>query len=98
MFWSVDPGDWAQPGETKIVETILKETKSGSIVLCHDMHAQTANCVGQILDGLLSKGSDFRHRFGLGSGEIMQGTKKAVRSHATVRFIIWRLKRIRVFP
>jgi len=59
MFWSVDPGDWAQPGETKIVRTILAETKPGSIILCHDMHRQTADCVGPILDGLLKRDLSF---------------------------------------
>ena len=59
VLWSVDPRDWSQPGESKIVETILSETKSGSIILCHDLHKQTANCVGQILDGLLERKFEF---------------------------------------
>jgi peptidoglycan/xylan/chitin deacetylase (PgdA/CDA1 family) len=56
VFWSVDPEDWSQPGEAKIVGTVLAETKPGSIILCHDMHRQTANCAGQFLDGLLERG------------------------------------------
>jgi peptidoglycan/xylan/chitin deacetylase (PgdA/CDA1 family) len=59
VFWSVDPRDWSQPGEAKIVDTILTETKAGSIILCHDLHKQTANCVGQILDGLLERDFEF---------------------------------------
>lgn len=59
VFWSVDPRDWSQPGEDHIVETILKETKPGSIILCHDLHKQTANCVGRILDGLLERQFEF---------------------------------------
>jgi len=55
VLWSVDSTDWAQPGETKIVSTILAETKPGAIILCHDLHSQTANCVGEILDGLLQR-------------------------------------------
>lgn len=59
VFWNVDPRDWSQPGEEKIVSTILTHTKPGSIILCHDLHKQTANCVGQILDGLLERKYEF---------------------------------------
>lgn len=48
----VNSKDWAQPGEEAIVTNIRSATKAGSIIICHDMHAQTANCVGQILDEL----------------------------------------------
>jgi len=56
VFWSVDPGDWAQPGEAHITDFILSQTKPGSIILCHDLYPQTAHCVGLILDGLLQRG------------------------------------------
>jgi peptidoglycan/xylan/chitin deacetylase (PgdA/CDA1 family) len=59
VLWSVDPGDWAQPGEAKIAGTVLAETKPGSIILCHDLHRQTGNAVGAILDGLLERGFAF---------------------------------------
>ena len=59
VLWSVDPRDWSQPGEDKIVNTILTEARPGSIILCHDLHKQTANCVGRVLDGLLEKGFEF---------------------------------------
>jgi peptidoglycan/xylan/chitin deacetylase (PgdA/CDA1 family) len=59
VLWSVDPRDWSQPGEDKIVGTILSEARPGSIILCHDLHKQTANCVGRVLDGLLEKGFEF---------------------------------------
>lgn len=58
VFWNVDPRDWSQPGEATIVERILTQTKPGSIILCHDLHKQTAHCIGQILDGLLER--DFK--------------------------------------
>ncbi|MDB4793438.1 polysaccharide deacetylase family protein [Methylacidiphilales bacterium] len=59
VFWSVDPRDWSQPGEEKIVSEILTHAKPGSIILCHDLHKQTANCVGRILDGLLERKFEF---------------------------------------
>ena len=59
VFWSVDSRDWSQPGEEKISNTILTHTKPGSIILCHDLHKQTASCIGQILDGLLERKFEF---------------------------------------
>ena len=59
ILWSVDSLDWSQPDESKIVQTILAETKPGSIILCHDLHLQIANCIGEILDGLVQRGFTF---------------------------------------
>ncbi len=59
ILWSVDSLDWSQPGENKIVQTILRETKPGSIILCHDLHHQTAHCISEILDRLLEHGFIF---------------------------------------
>jgi len=56
VLWNVDPADWSQPGEDKITGTVLAETKPGSIVICHDLHAQTANSLGPILDGFEKRG------------------------------------------
>jgi peptidoglycan/xylan/chitin deacetylase (PgdA/CDA1 family) len=55
----VDSRDWSQPGEEKIIATIFTKTSPGSIIICHDCHDQTANCLGQILDGLLERGCKF---------------------------------------
>jgi len=49
----VDSHDWSQPGEDKIIQEILSKTKSGSIIICHDLYPQTANCIGHILDEFL---------------------------------------------
>ncbi|HEY8965737.1 MAG TPA: polysaccharide deacetylase family protein, partial [Candidatus Methylacidiphilales bacterium] len=58
-LWSIDPRDWAQPGADKIAQTILSEARPGSISLTHDLHAQTADALPRILDGLLEKGFEF---------------------------------------
>ena len=58
-LWSVDSRDWTQPGEAEIVRAVLAETRPGSIILCHDLHRQTANGLGAILEGLLERGSTF---------------------------------------
>jgi len=56
ILWTVDTADWSQPGEDEIVRKILADTAPGAIILCHDMHQQTANCTGRILDGLHDRG------------------------------------------
>ncbi len=56
VMWSVDPSDWSQPGEDKIIGTILRDAKAGGVIVCHDMHAQTANALPRVLDGLLERG------------------------------------------
>jgi peptidoglycan/xylan/chitin deacetylase (PgdA/CDA1 family) len=58
-LWSVDSQDWSQPGEAKITATVLKETKPGSIIICHDLHMQTAAAIDPILDGLIDRGFTF---------------------------------------
>jgi peptidoglycan-N-acetylglucosamine deacetylase len=59
VLWSVDSRDWADPGEAEIIRKVLAETKAGSIIVCHDLHRQTADGVGPILDGLLERGFTF---------------------------------------
>jgi peptidoglycan/xylan/chitin deacetylase (PgdA/CDA1 family) len=56
VMWNVDPADWSQPGEDKIIGTILRDTKPGSIIVCHDKYPQTANALGPMLDGLRERG------------------------------------------
>lgn len=56
VMGKVSSSDWAQPGEDSIVSTVLEETQSGSIIICHDLYEQTANCTGRILDGLVERG------------------------------------------
>lgn len=53
---SVDPADWSQPGEEHILNVVTRECKAGSIVICHDLNAQTANAIGRILDALMQAG------------------------------------------
>ncbi len=36
VLWTVDTRDWAHTPTDKIVETVLGNTESGSIILCHD--------------------------------------------------------------
>ena len=56
VMGNVSAKDWSNPGEEKILSTILNDTRPGSIIICHDFAEQTANCLGQALDGLLERG------------------------------------------
>jgi len=56
VMGNVDPADWSQPGEDKIIEVITRDARPGAIAICHDMHAQTANAVGRVLDNLIAAG------------------------------------------
>ncbi|MEI3613233.1 polysaccharide deacetylase family sporulation protein PdaB [Pseudogracilibacillus sp. SO30301A] len=51
IHWSVNPNDWENPGTKEITDHVLKEVKSGDIVLLHasDSAKQTANALQSIL-------------------------------------------------
>lgn len=59
ILWEVDPNDWRKPGAPVIAHRILEGTRPGSIILSHDIHAQTVDAMAETLDGLLAKGFKF---------------------------------------
>lgn len=61
--WSVDPRDWARPGVSSIIDNILGNTRTGSIVLEHDGggdRSQTVAALGYAIPRLLDAGYHFR--------------------------------------
>lgn len=61
IIWEVDTEDWKKPfSSQKVHDTILRETKPGSIILCHDIHAWTIDAMPATLDELKSKGFQFK--------------------------------------
>ena len=63
MDWSVDPRDWARPGVTSIVRNIMRNTKTGSIILEHDgggNRSETVAALKIVLPRLLAAGYHFR--------------------------------------
>ena len=56
IIWDVDPLDWKRPGPSVVTARILKETKAGSIVLAHDIHAPTLEAMPATFDQLIKKG------------------------------------------
>ena len=59
IIWDVDPLDWKRPGPSVVTARILKETKAGSIILVHDIHAPTLEAMPGTFDQLVKKGFKF---------------------------------------
>ena len=59
ILWDVDPLDWKRPGIAVVQSRILEGTRSGSIVLAHDLHSTTVDAMPSTVDALLAKGFRF---------------------------------------
>ncbi len=62
LDWSVDPRDWSRPGVASIVRNIMRNTKTGSIILEHDgggNRSQTVAALKIVLPRLLAAGYRF---------------------------------------
>jgi peptidoglycan/xylan/chitin deacetylase (PgdA/CDA1 family) len=62
LGWSVDPRDWSRPGVPHIVDTILRKTRPGAIILDHDGggdRRQTIDALTIALPRLLDAGYRF---------------------------------------
>ena len=62
LDWSVDPRDWSRPGVAAIVSNIMRNTRTGSIILEHDgggNRAQTVAALKIVLPRLLDAGYHF---------------------------------------
>jgi peptidoglycan/xylan/chitin deacetylase (PgdA/CDA1 family) len=63
LDWSVDPRDWARPGVPAIIDNIMDNTRTGSIILEHDGggdRSQTVAALTIVLPRLLEAGFRFR--------------------------------------
>ncbi len=60
VVWDVDPLDWRTPRSSQRThDRILDQVKPGSIILCHDIHAETVNAMPSTLDDLIGRGYQF---------------------------------------
>lgn len=59
IIWDVDPFDWKRPGPTVVRDRIVNQTKPGSIILVHDIHAASVEAMPSTLDQLQAKGFKF---------------------------------------
>jgi peptidoglycan/xylan/chitin deacetylase (PgdA/CDA1 family) len=56
VLWDVNTRDWdGTTTSDQIAETILTGTRAGSIILCHENHRATPDCLGHVLDQLLDR-------------------------------------------
>jgi peptidoglycan-N-acetylglucosamine deacetylase len=63
LDWSVDPRDWSLPGVTSIVDNIMHNTRTGSIILEHDgggNRSETVAALKIVIPRLLAAGYHFR--------------------------------------
>ena len=59
ILWSVDPLDWKYRNSNRVYTAIVQNTRAGSIILAHDIHATTVSAMPATLDALLAKGYKF---------------------------------------
>jgi len=59
IIWDVDPLDWKYRNSARVQNTILSQTKPGSIILVHDIHPTSVAAMPATLDALLAKGYKF---------------------------------------
>ncbi|HEY3557978.1 MAG TPA: polysaccharide deacetylase family protein [Kribbella sp.] len=63
VVWTVDSRDWTKPGTPAIVQRVLKNVHSGSVILMHDgggNRTQTVAALPLILKALKAQGYGFR--------------------------------------
>ncbi|MDR1262175.1 MAG: polysaccharide deacetylase family protein [Oscillospiraceae bacterium] len=56
IMWSVDTLDWSSRNADRVYNAIMSEVKNGSIILCHDMYATTADAVSLAVPELIRRG------------------------------------------
>jgi peptidoglycan/xylan/chitin deacetylase (PgdA/CDA1 family) len=59
ILWSVDPLDWKYRNSSRVYHHIVQNTRPGSIILAHDIHATTVAAMPETIDALLAKGYKF---------------------------------------
>ena len=59
LCWDVDTLDWQDKAPDRIVQTILDETRDGSIILMHDIFPTSVEAALRAVDALLEEGFRF---------------------------------------
>jgi peptidoglycan/xylan/chitin deacetylase (PgdA/CDA1 family) len=59
LSWSVDPKDWASHDAQVIGQTVVKQVRSGDVILLHDMSDSSVEAALQIVDELKEQGFRF---------------------------------------
>jgi peptidoglycan/xylan/chitin deacetylase (PgdA/CDA1 family) len=59
ILWTVDPKDWRDRNANTVYKRVMKQTRSGSIVLLHDIHPTSVSAGLKIYDKLKKQGYTF---------------------------------------
>lgn len=59
IWWDIDTLDWKATSVGEVVDSAVGRARSGSIVLMHDIHANTVSAVRGIIAGLRARGFEF---------------------------------------
>lgn len=59
ILWEVDPLDWKRPGPAAVANRIVSGTRSGDIILSHDIHPGTIEAMPATFSRLEAKGFKF---------------------------------------
>lgn len=56
IFWSIDTEDWRTRSASATYDVIMQNVKSGSIILCHDLHEATGEAMERVIPALVQQG------------------------------------------
>ncbi|MGE7762618.1 polysaccharide deacetylase family protein [Peribacillus sp. NPDC097895] len=56
ILWDIDPEDWKERDEKKIVNKVMSKAKDGKIILMHDIYQTSAQAAGKIIKQLHDEG------------------------------------------
>jgi len=59
VLWSVDPRDWSTRDADQSYSRIMDQTRDGSIILLHDVYAETIEAAERIIPALKAQGYTF---------------------------------------
>ena len=59
VLWTVDTLDWQSHNTQAILANVQAQTKSGGVILMHDIHQTTVNALPTVVDYLISQGYSF---------------------------------------
>lgn len=59
IYWDVDTLDWKYRSADRIIDTVLRYARPGSIILLHDIHPTTVGATPALIEAIRAKGMDF---------------------------------------
>ena len=59
IMWSLDTRDWTRPSPNDIIKNTVSKIKSGTVILCHDIHPGTIEAMPTLVDNIQKLGYHF---------------------------------------